>query len=66
VSWPSSRSAADVDVRFEGNSLYQGLGTGMVVMDLDGDDYDDILAPVAYEPGTVAIVGTTYIFFGQP
>jgi hypothetical protein len=50
----------------KGTRCTRELGTWMVVMDLDGDDYDDIVAPAAYEPGTVAIVGTTYIFFGQP
>jgi hypothetical protein len=59
TDWPTTLTPEDVDVRFEGNSAGQALGYGILVMDLDGDDFDDLLAPT---PST----GTTYIFFGKP
>jgi hypothetical protein len=66
TDWPPVLGSADADLRVEGNELYQSIGGRLIVMDLDGDDYDDLLLPVPYAPGTLDLMGTTHIFFGQP
>jgi hypothetical protein len=52
-------------VRFEGSVSHQRFGLGMVVMDLDGDAYDDLVVGSSVHPLETG-EGELFVFFGHP
>jgi hypothetical protein len=68
---PDVLDSDGADVRFEGNTSDQRLGTSdgnsgnTVVLDLDGDDYDDLVVGSSEHPIETG-EGEVFVFFGQP